>query len=100
MKLSLLTNHTSVCNATMVGFESGDTVIAEHLRYTGSHCLAPGIMALATVIFQQNNVRPYVAGIVQRLFVNHQIEFLPWQACFPDLSPRENMYSMFAQQLT
>ncbi|GFV02375.1 transposable element Tcb1 transposase [Trichonephila clavipes] len=26
MKLSLLTSHTSVCNTTMVGFESGDTV--------------------------------------------------------------------------
>ncbi|GFW83392.1 transposable element Tcb1 transposase [Trichonephila clavipes] len=27
MKLSLLTSHASVCNTTMVGFESGDTVI-------------------------------------------------------------------------
>ncbi|GFW90732.1 transposable element Tcb1 transposase [Trichonephila clavipes] len=26
MKLSLLTSHASVCNSTMVGFESGDTV--------------------------------------------------------------------------
>ncbi|GFV11388.1 uncharacterized protein TNCV_299881 [Trichonephila clavipes] len=26
MKLSLLTSHASVCNTTMVGFESGDTV--------------------------------------------------------------------------
>ncbi|GFV55322.1 HTH_38 domain-containing protein [Trichonephila clavipes] len=26
MKLSLLTNHSSVCNTTMVGFESRDTV--------------------------------------------------------------------------
>ncbi|GFX29198.1 HTH_38 domain-containing protein [Trichonephila clavipes] len=26
MKLPLLTSHTSVCNTTMVGFESGDTV--------------------------------------------------------------------------
>ncbi|GFX91796.1 HTH_38 domain-containing protein [Trichonephila clavipes] len=26
MKLSLLTSHTSVCNTTMVGYESGDTV--------------------------------------------------------------------------
>ncbi|GFT18155.1 uncharacterized protein TNCV_183181 [Trichonephila clavipes] len=26
MKLSLLTRHESVCNTTMVGFESGDTV--------------------------------------------------------------------------
>ncbi|GFU72610.1 uncharacterized protein TNCV_4838381 [Trichonephila clavipes] len=27
MKLSLLTSHASVCNTTMVGFESGDTVV-------------------------------------------------------------------------
>ncbi|GFV58683.1 uncharacterized protein TNCV_1947481 [Trichonephila clavipes] len=26
MKLSLLTSHASVCNTTMIGFESGDTV--------------------------------------------------------------------------
>ncbi|GFU31312.1 hypothetical protein TNCV_8631 [Trichonephila clavipes] len=26
MKLPLLTSHVSVCNTTMVGFESGDTV--------------------------------------------------------------------------
>ncbi|GFV23435.1 HTH_38 domain-containing protein [Trichonephila clavipes] len=26
IKLSLLTSHASVCNTTMVGFESGDTV--------------------------------------------------------------------------
>ncbi|GFX71679.1 HTH_38 domain-containing protein [Trichonephila clavipes] len=26
IKLSLLTSHTSICNTTMVGFESGDTV--------------------------------------------------------------------------
>ncbi|GFV06601.1 transposable element Tcb1 transposase [Trichonephila clavipes] len=26
MKLSLLTSHASICNTTMVGFESGDTV--------------------------------------------------------------------------
>ncbi|GFU60211.1 transposable element Tcb1 transposase [Trichonephila clavipes] len=29
MKLSLLTNHASVCSITMVGFESGDTVERE-----------------------------------------------------------------------
>ncbi|GFX01499.1 HTH_38 domain-containing protein [Trichonephila clavipes] len=35
MKMSLLTSHASVCNTTMVGFESGDTVEredAEQLR--------------------------------------------------------------------
>ncbi|PRD24526.1 UNVERIFIED_CONTAM: hypothetical protein NCL1_43497 [Trichonephila clavipes] len=46
MKLSLLTSHASVCNTTMAGFESGDTVermlnsYVMH-RHTGP---APGIM--------------------------------------------------------
>ncbi|GFW81140.1 transposable element Tcb1 transposase [Trichonephila clavipes] len=56
-------------------------------RHTGP---APGIMAwggigyhsrtplgLATAIFQQDNARPHVARIVQRFFVNHQIELRP-----------------------
>ncbi|GFU76275.1 transposable element Tcb1 transposase [Trichonephila clavipes] len=33
----------------------------------------PCLQGLATAIFQQDNARPYVARIVQRFFVNHQI---------------------------
>ncbi|GFT56271.1 transposable element Tc1 transposase [Trichonephila clavipes] len=83
-------------------------------RHTG---LAPGIMVwggiryhsrtpllripgLATAIFQQDNARPQVARIVQRFFVNHQIDLLPWPARSSDLSPIENMWSMVAQRLT
>ncbi|GFW02381.1 transposable element Tcb1 transposase [Trichonephila clavipes] len=61
---------------------------------------APGIMGLATAIFQQDNARPHVARNVQRLFVNDQIEILPWSAHFSDLSPIENMWYMVAQRLT
>ncbi|GFU50932.1 transposable element Tcb1 transposase [Trichonephila clavipes] len=61
---------------------------------------APGIMGLATAIFQQDNARPHVARIVQKFFVNHQIELLPWPAHAPDLSLIENMWSMVAQRLT
>ncbi|GFW59294.1 transposable element Tcb1 transposase [Trichonephila clavipes] len=32
-------------------------------------------------------------------FVNHQIEFFPWPARSPDLSPIENVWSMVAQRL-
>ncbi|GFS98990.1 transposable element Tcb1 transposase [Trichonephila clavipes] len=60
----------------------------------------PYCQGLDTAIFQQNNARPHVARIVQRFFVNHQIELLPWPARFPDLSPIENMWSMVAQRLT
>ncbi|GFW36954.1 transposable element Tc3 transposase [Trichonephila clavipes] len=60
----------------------------------------PYLQGLATAIFQQDNARPHVARIVQRLFVNHQIELFPWPARSPDLSPIENMWSMVAQLLT
>ncbi|GFW13342.1 transposable element Tcb1 transposase [Trichonephila clavipes] len=58
------------------------------------------IMGLATVIFQQDNVRPHVSRIVQNFYVNHQIELLLWLAHSTDLSPTENMWSMVAQRLT
>ena len=60
----------------------------------------PYLQGSATAIFQQDNARPHVARIVQRFFVNHQIELLPWPARSPDLSPIENMWSMVAQRLT
>ncbi|GFX98890.1 transposable element Tcb1 transposase [Trichonephila clavipes] len=60
-------------------------------------CLHRG---LATAIFQQDNAQPHVARIVQRFFVNHQIELLPSPARSPVLSPIENMRPMVAQQLT
>ncbi|GFX33891.1 transposable element Tcb1 transposase [Trichonephila clavipes] len=47
----------------------------------------PYLQGLATATFQQDNARPHEARIVQRFFVNHQIELLPWPARFPDLSP-------------
>ncbi|GFY32267.1 transposable element Tcb1 transposase [Trichonephila clavipes] len=37
----------------------------------------PYLQGLCTAIFQQDNARPHVARIVQRIFVNHQIELLP-----------------------
>ncbi|GFU68432.1 transposable element Tcb1 transposase [Trichonephila clavipes] len=60
----------------------------------------PYLQGLATAIFQQDNARPTVARIVQRFFINHQIELFPWPTRSPDLSPIENMWSTVAQQLT
>ncbi|GFW89232.1 transposable element Tcb1 transposase [Trichonephila clavipes] len=42
----------------------------------------PYLQGWATATFQQYNARPHVARIVQRFFVNHQIELLPWPARF------------------
>ncbi|GFT56021.1 transposable element Tcb1 transposase [Trichonephila clavipes] len=60
----------------------------------------PYLQGLAIAIFQQENARPHVARIVQRFFIKHQIELLPWLARSPDLSPIENMWSMVPQRLT
>ncbi|GFW91461.1 transposable element Tcb2 transposase [Trichonephila clavipes] len=57
----------------------------------------PYLQSLVTPIFQQDNARPHVARIIQRFFVNHQIELLPWPACCQDLSPIENMWSLVVQ---
>ncbi|GFV95882.1 transposable element Tcb1 transposase [Trichonephila clavipes] len=54
----------------------------------------PYLQALVTTIFQQDNVRPHVARIVQRFFLNHQIELRPCPARSLDLSPIENMWSI------
>ncbi|GFY20007.1 transposable element Tcb1 transposase [Trichonephila clavipes] len=59
----------------------------------------PYLQGLATAIFQKDNARPHVARIVQRFFVNHQIELLPGPARSPDLLPIENMWSMVAERL-
>ncbi|GFY04679.1 transposable element Tcb1 transposase [Trichonephila clavipes] len=37
----------------------------------------PYLQGLTTATFQQDNARPHVTRIVQRFFVNHQIELLP-----------------------
>ncbi|GFS88807.1 transposable element Tcb1 transposase [Trichonephila clavipes] len=57
----------------------------------------PFLQGLATAIFQQGNVRPYVERIVKIFFINHQIELLPWSARSPDLSRIENIWSMVVQ---
>ncbi|GFS92997.1 transposable element Tcb1 transposase [Trichonephila clavipes] len=60
----------------------------------------PYLQGVATAIFQQDNARPHVTRLVQRFFVNHQIELIPWPASSPDLLPIENMLSIVAQLLT
>ncbi|GFW57862.1 transposable element Tcb1 transposase [Trichonephila clavipes] len=60
----------------------------------------PYVQDLETAIFQQDNERPHVTSIIQRFFVIHQIELLPWPACSPDLSPIENIWCMVVRRLT
>ncbi|GFT69095.1 transposable element Tcb1 transposase [Trichonephila clavipes] len=82
--------------------------------YSSTHCLGtlnnqryisevlepvvlPYLQALVTAIFQQDNARRHVARIVQKFFVNPQIELFPCPARSPNLSPIENMWSTVAQ---
>ncbi|GFX59691.1 transposable element Tcb1 transposase [Trichonephila clavipes] len=60
----------------------------------------PYLQGWATAIFQQDNAQPHVARIVQRFFINHQIELHPLPAYSPNFSPIENTWSMVAQRLT
>ncbi|GFX72764.1 transposable element Tcb1 transposase [Trichonephila clavipes] len=102
MKLFLLTSHTSVENTKMVGFvwrHRGERMLNSCVMHHHTDP-ASGVIGLVTAIFQEDNARPHVAGIVQRFLVNHQIELLPLPALSQDLSSIENMWPMFAERLT
>ncbi|GFW16323.1 transposable element Tcb1 transposase [Trichonephila clavipes] len=88
--------HSRTPLVRIAGTLSSQRYISEVLEQV----VLPYLQGLATAIFQQDNARPHVARIVQRFFVNQQIEFLPCPARYPDLSPIENMWSMVAQRLT
>ncbi|GFW24264.1 transposable element Tcb1 transposase [Trichonephila clavipes] len=81
----------------MVGGGSGFHYRTPLVRITGtlnSQCYScevlepvvlPYIQCLPSAIFQQDNLLPHVARIVQEFFFTHQIELFPWPACSPDL---------------
>ncbi|GFX03079.1 transposable element Tcb1 transposase [Trichonephila clavipes] len=70
----------------------------------GYHSRTPVVCIAGTLNSQrsisEDNARPHVARVVQRFFVNHQIELFLWPARSPDISPIENLWSMVAQRLT
>ncbi|GFW22414.1 transposable element Tcb1 transposase [Trichonephila clavipes] len=89
-------NHSRTPLIRIAGTLNSQRYISEVLE----PIVLPYLQGLAIAIFQQDNARPHVARIVQRFFVNHQIELLPCLARSPDLSPIENMWSMVAERLT
>ncbi|GFT27198.1 transposable element Tcb1 transposase [Trichonephila clavipes] len=76
-----------------------ETASATSPRCWNRTVVLPYLQGLPTAIFQQDNARPHVARIVQRFFVNHQIEMLPCPVRSLDLSTIENMWSMVVQRL-
>ncbi|GFT18227.1 hypothetical protein TNCV_710431 [Trichonephila clavipes] len=78
----VFTDESRICLQHHDGqIQSGDTVERGMLNSWVMHRVlwCPSLPSwFATAIFQQDNVPPYTARIVQRLFVNHQIELLPW----------------------
>ncbi|GFT36570.1 transposable element Tcb1 transposase [Trichonephila clavipes] len=127
MKLSLLTSHASVCNTTMVGFESGDNVESHRGERMLNSCVmhrhtgpAPGIMVLGGIEYHSRTPLVRIAGTLnsQRYIceflepvvfpclqglataIIQQFNARPHAARSPDLSPIENMWSMVAQRLT
>ncbi|GFX38717.1 transposable element Tcb1 transposase [Trichonephila clavipes] len=88
--------HSLIPLVRIVGTLNSQRYISEVLEPS----VLPYFHGLVTAIFQQDNTRQHVSHIIQRFFVNHQIELLPWLAYSPDLSSIENMWSMFAKPLT
>ncbi|GFW06625.1 transposable element Tcb1 transposase [Trichonephila clavipes] len=88
--------HSRTPLVRIVGTLNSQRYISEVLKQV----ILPYLQGLVPAIFQQDNARPHVARIVQRFFVNHQIDLLPWPARSSDLSPIENMWSMVSQRLT
>ncbi|GFW25157.1 transposable element Tcb1 transposase [Trichonephila clavipes] len=57
------------------------------------------VQHLPSAIFQQDIELPHVAHNIKQFFFTHQFELFLWPACSPDLSPIENVRSIFSQRL-
>ncbi|GFW91199.1 transposable element Tcb1 transposase [Trichonephila clavipes] len=63
-------NHPRTLLVRIAGTLNSQRYISEVLQPV----VLPYLQGLATALFQQDNVQPHVARIIQRFFVNHQIE--------------------------
>ncbi|PSN35629.1 Transposable element Tc1 transposase [Blattella germanica] len=59
----------------------------------------PLLQATPHAIFQQDNVRPHVARILQAFSQRRQVSLLPWPARSPDMSPIEHVWDMVGRRL-
>ena len=53
----------------------------------------------ALFVFQQDNASIHTARIVKSFFGENEIEPMFWPACLPDLSPIENLWAIFRNQV-
>lgn len=51
------------------------------------------------ITLQQDNARPHVARVVRDLFVQQNVDVLPWPAVSPDLSPIEHVWDEMERRL-
>ncbi|GFW66329.1 transposable element Tcb1 transposase [Trichonephila clavipes] len=65
--------HSRTPLVRIIGTLNSQRYISEVLELV----VLPYLQGIATAIFLQDNLRPHVACIVQRFFVNHRIELLP-----------------------
>lgn len=61
--------------------------------------LLPLLQGRPEAIFQQDNARPHVAVMTQRVFEENDVNLLPWPARSPDLSPIEHVWDMMDRRL-
>ncbi|GFX24000.1 transposable element Tcb1 transposase [Trichonephila clavipes] len=95
----IMHRHTGPASGIMVWGSIGYNCSSSLVRIAGtlnSQCyisevlepvVLPYLQGLVISIFQRDNVQPPLSLIVQRFFVNHQIELLSWLARSSDLSP-------------
>ncbi|GFV29108.1 transposable element Tcb1 transposase [Trichonephila clavipes] len=96
MVWSVIGNHSHTPLVRIAGILNSQRYISEVLEIV----LLPYLQCLVTAMFQQDNSPPNMIRIVQRFFVNHQINLLSWPDCSLDLLPIENTWSRIAQRLS
>ena len=102
MRVCILQRHRGLTPSAMVWGPIGYNMQSRLLRIEGNLNsnryirevlqleVQPLLQATPHAIFQQDNVWPHVARIVQAFF-QRRVSLLPWPACSPDMSPIEHV---------
>ncbi|GFT22410.1 transposable element Tcb2 transposase [Trichonephila clavipes] len=83
-KLSFQMNYASICGIMMAPFVL-DAMTPE---------VVPFLRSIPGAIFQQDNVRPYVAKTIPYFCSAQHMHLLPWPAYLEDMSPIEHVWDL------